>query len=443
MNSSVGDLFGGSSRRVRDDVWGDVQLSRAVRTLLETKAMRRLKGLKQLGLASQAFPNARSSRLDHAVGVYHLTAITLSRITDSGAHLEGREIQGALAAALLLDVGRYPLSESVDCVKLPETVSHKELNRRWVEQSEVAKVLKDEWDVEPHNVSRLIARENELPIALTPTEHLTRDILFGALDLDTLDSLARDAKGASVSFTLVRTESLLEQVRVVGQGNRAVLSVDEEGAGLLQALVFSKYLMDYNVYGHYSVRIPTTMFTRAVQDAVQDGVVSFDGLSEEDDSGAFDLLQRVAKDGSSTAALTRRLADRRPYFRALELDSRHHSYTYLLRLRTDSSWRRRVEEAWARYLTRYRKGEATNFDILIDIPRETSPDVSLKYIRRMPLPGERNLTDWQGLSGMTREDMLNYALPLHRIRVITANKDLAQSVRRHAEELFTIAKEVG
>jgi hypothetical protein len=69
--------------------------------------------------------------------------------------------------------------------------------------------------------------------------------------------------------------------------------------------------------------------------------------------------------------------------------------------------------------------------------------VELRLIRRTPLPGERNPVGWQSLSGMSEDDLTRYHAPLRRILIATANEDLAVSVRRHAEELFTIAEEVG
>jgi hypothetical protein len=139
----------------------------------------------------------------------------------------------------------------------------------------------------------------------------------------------------------------------------------------------------------------------------------------------------------------KRLNERRPYKHALEFDERHPSYASLIRLHDDASWRRRVEEAWARYLTRYRKGTAGPFDILIDLPRRRRFDVGLRLIRRSPLLGERNPVTWQSVSGLSEEDMTRYHAPLHRIRIATANDNLATSVRRHIDELFTIAEEVG
>jgi uncharacterized protein len=443
LSGTVGELFGGSGRRVRDVIWGDVSIDRAVKALLETGAMERLKGMSQLGFTFGAFPRARHTRLDHAIGVYHLAGLTLKRITESGAYLEDREVRGALAAALLLDAGRYPYAGSIEGIKLPGAPTLKELSRRWIEHTEVAKILRSEWDLEPHNVFRLVSRGDTPPHSLTPTEHLLRDILFGSLNVDALDRLIRDARGARVPYGLVEVESLIERLRIVGQENRAVLALDEDGAGTLQSLVFSRYLVHYNVYGHHALRIPTVMFLRAVQDAIQAGTMTFDELSEQDDAGAFVLLEDSAEPESSTATLMKRLADRNPYHLALEFDERHPSYSSLIRLRDDASWRRRVEEAWSRYLTRYRKGVAGPFDILIDLPEKEPFPVDLRLIRRTPLPGERNPVGWQNLSGMSEDEVTRYHAPLRRILIATANDDLVKSVRRHAEELFTIAEEVG
>jgi uncharacterized protein len=443
LSSTVGEFFGGSNRRIRDVVWGDIPIDRAVRALLETSAMQRLKGMSPLGFPFASFPMARHTRFDHAVGVFNLTRLTLKKITDSGAYIESRDLQGALAAALLLDAGRYPYARAIEGLGLPGAPTLKELSRRWIEHTDVAKVLLSEWDLEPHNVFRLVSRGDDPPLGLTPTEHLLRDILFGSLDVDVLDHLVRDATETRVPYGMVAVERLIDHLRIVGQDNRAILAVAEDGTGHLQSLVFSRYLMHYNVYGHHALRIPTVMFRRAVQDANQAGKVSFDGLSELDEAGAFAAVQASAEPESSTARLMERLAEREPYHLAMEFDGRHPAYASLIRLRDDASWRRRVEEAWARYLTRYRKGVAGSFDILIDLPEEQDLSVNLRLIRHTSLPGERNPLSWHSLSGMSEEDMTRYHAPLHRILVAAANDDLAKAVRRHAEELFTIAEEVG
>ena len=446
----VGEFFGGSVRRVRDDVWGDVPVDKAVRTLLETAAMSRLKGISALGFTLYAFPAARHTRFDHSIGVYYLTRLTLKRIIDSGAYLEDRDVRSTLAAALLHDVGRYPYASAVEGINLPGMPPRDEVTRRMIEEDdETVEVLRSGWDLEPHSVFRLIARgdadgaDEGAPLRnLTPTEHLARDILSGSLNASMLDSLIRDARGAKAPHGIVDVEALISSLRIVGQDNRAVLAVDESGVGHLQSFVFARYLMHYNVYGHHAVRVPTVMFLRAVQDAIQAEEVTPEKLSHWDDAGALALIIESSDPDGSSATLVKRLLDRRPYKNALELDERHPSYASLIKLRDDASWRRRVEEGWARYLTRYRKGIAGPFDILIDLPERKSFDVDLRLIRRSPLPGERNPVNWQDISGLSEEDMVRYHAPLHRIRIATSGDDLATSVRRHADELFTIAEEV-
>jgi HD superfamily phosphohydrolase len=446
----VGEFFGGSVRRIRDEVWGDIPVDKAVRTLLETAVMERLKGMNPLGFTLYAFPAAKHTRFDHSVGVYYLTRLTLKRIIDSGAYLEDRDVRAALAAALLHDAGRYPYASAIEGIRLPGMLPRDEATRRLIEETEVADVLRENWDLEPHNVFRLVAQGDTdesydaVPLRnLTPTEHLARDLLSGSLNAGTLDSLSRDARSAKVPYGIVDVEALVNSLRIVGHDNRAILAVDEGGVGYLQSLVFARYLMHYNVYGHHALRVPTVMFLRAVQDAIQDGKVTSEQLAHQDDAGALALISKSAEPDSSYAILVKRLTERRPYRRALEFDERHSSYASLIRLRDDASWRRRVEEGWARYLTRYHKGIAGPFDILIDLPESSNFEVGLRLIRRSPLPGERNPVTWQSVSGLTEEDMTRYHAPLHRIRIVTSNDDLATSVRRHIDELFTIAEEVG
>ncbi len=456
MSSMVGEFFGGSTRKIRDEVWGDVPVDKAVRTLLETAAISRLKGMNPLGFALYAFPAAKHTRFDHAIGVYYLTRLTLKRIIDSGAYLEDRDVRAALAAALLHDVGRYPYATALEAIRLPGMLPRDEVTQRLIEDTELAEILITGWDIKPHNVFRLVAQgdaqenapddgsEGTAPLRnLTPTEHLARDLLSGSLDVDMLDGLVRDSQGAKVPYGLIDIEALVRSLRIVGQDNRAVLAVDEPGVGYLQSLVFARYLMHYNVYGHHALRVPAVMFLRAVQDALQDEKIAAEDLARQDDAGALVLVSKSVDPESSSAALVKRLAERRPYKRALEFDERHPSYASLIKLREDASWRRRVEEAWSRYLTRYRKGVAGPFDILVDLPERRRLDVELKLVRRSPLPGERNPVSWQSVSGFSEEDMTRYHAPLHRVRIVTANDDLATSVRRHIDELFTIAEEVG
>jgi HD superfamily phosphohydrolase len=441
LKSVTEELFKSSGERIRDGVWGDIPASRAVRSLLDTPEFQRLRGIQQLGFTSYTFPGAHHTRFEHSVGVYHLARLAIKRLLDSGAYLEEADVRGALTAALLHDVGHYPYSHAIEELAMPGVIPHEELSHRIIRKSEVAEVLRKDWELDPERVARLVARTP--PEDLTPTEQLIRDLLSGSLDVDKLDYLVRDAHYSGVPYGMVDVERLIQSLRVVGVGNEAVLTIDESGIGALQSLVFARYLMFYNVYWHHTTRILTVMFLRAIQDALAHERLSPQDLSLQDDAGIMELLLRVTKPGDTTNTLIRRIKGRHLYRRAIELDDRHPAFHRLTPLKEDAVWRRRVEEAWANYLTKYRKATAGPFDILIDLPENKPFTVEMRVIRRHPLPGERNPVTWAEVSGLNTDDMARYHARIRRVRVVASNDALARAVGRHADELFAIAEEFG
>ena len=104
---------------------------------------------------------------------------------------------------------------------MPGRPTFKELSRRWIEHTEVAKVLRGEWDLEPHNVYRLVSRGGDPPRGLTPTEHL-----LGTSSSDPSTSAPSTAwfgtpEGRSCPYGTVPVVPLIEHLRIVGQENRA------------------------------------------------------------------------------------------------------------------------------------------------------------------------------------------------------------------------------
>src|SRR5271170_6468048 len=58
--------------RVRDPVHNFITLREAEVKLLKTRALQRLRGIKQLALASLVYPGALHTRFDHTLGVTHV-----------------------------------------------------------------------------------------------------------------------------------------------------------------------------------------------------------------------------------------------------------------------------------------------------------------------------------------------------------------------------------
>ena len=106
---------------MRDPVHGDVYLTHEEISLLDTREMQRMRGVKQLGTAYLVYPGAMHTRFDHQIGSLHVTqqmidAINLSCGLDP-AGLSGITEQEARVirfAALLHDVTHIPFGHNLE-----------------------------------------------------------------------------------------------------------------------------------------------------------------------------------------------------------------------------------------------------------------------------------------------------------------------------------------
>src|SRR5205085_5912314 len=111
------------------------------------------------------------------------------------------ELRALLAAALLHDVGHYPFSHAIEELGLP-VMRHERVGRQLIESDPLASLLERAWRVWPSSVAELVDPPIGEPDAAPP---LLRSLLSGALDVDKLDYLARDARACNVPYGRVDT----------------------------------------------------------------------------------------------------------------------------------------------------------------------------------------------------------------------------------------------
>ena len=63
-----------SFKIIRDAIHGDLTLPVAELRLVDTEAVQRLRGIKQLGTSSLVYPSATHTRFEHSLGSLHLAA---------------------------------------------------------------------------------------------------------------------------------------------------------------------------------------------------------------------------------------------------------------------------------------------------------------------------------------------------------------------------------
>jgi HD superfamily phosphohydrolase len=261
---------------VRDPLWNNIRLDPEALAVVDTPAVQRLRYVRQLGHAFLVYPGATHSRFEHALGAYHLARRALSQLEETGdARLDPGERMHLKLAALLHDVGHYPFSHALEEAGLPH---HEVLAAHHLAGGELAQRLR-ELGAAPERLLSLIQGRGGAADPLA-------GLVSGALDVDKLDYLSRDAWMCGVPYGVIDVDRLLTSLTVArGADGRATLALHEKGLAALESLLFAKYQMYRNVYWHHAVRSATVMFKRLVRSAIAAGRVDRDAVAVATDDG--------------------------------------------------------------------------------------------------------------------------------------------------------------
>src|SRR5215472_3592966 len=278
---------------VRDSLYDLIPLGERELRLINTPAFLRLQQVKQLGFVYRIWPGATHTRYEHSLGCYHLAVravrMLLLRRDDGG--LQGvtkSSIQALIVAALLHDIGHYPFSHTIEDLGLP-IVSHEQVGRAIIEKSEVAAILERDYHLSPERVADMI--DPPYGKSLHPDDELLSHLLSGALDVDKLDYLPRDARACNVPYGGVDVARLLSSLRIQmgGEGKKAIV-VTHKGISPLHSLLHARQEMYDNIYWHHTSRALQVMLLRAVFDALNEHTVAAEQLTGLSDAALLSLL---------------------------------------------------------------------------------------------------------------------------------------------------------
>ena len=418
--------------QIRDSLYDLIPLTAADVALIETEAFLRLDRIQQLGFVSKVWPGAKHSRFEHSLGVYYLmqrALAALQRVYGSD-WVDPEARRTAAAAALLHDIGHYPFSHAIEELG-PPVLSHEEVGRGIIEQGEIAEVLTTIWQVDPARVANFINPRGELPA----DDRLLRGLLSGALDVDKLDYLPRDARNCNVPYGGVDTPRLLSALRVAEIEGRRRIVVNDKGISPLYSLINARQEMFDNVYWHHTNRACMVMLLRAVQDAMQAGLISSGTLTHHDDNTLTQVLGATSMP-DTTRDLIAALQARRLHKRAIEISSRAGDlFGHLNALYGDPARRRLVELGIAQQLERDLGYPIASHEVLIDIPKPERWRTDVWVSFDQPPVGFRRLMPWVDVVGLGDEDLKRYEEHRRVIRIVTSER-LRETVRRDWERLL-------
>ena len=247
-------------RVFRDPVHGLIEFrgtqDRAISELLDTRAMQRLRRIKQMGFAWLVYPGAEHSRFGHALGAFHVAQRVIAQL-----RLEQPLALHIKVAALLHDIGHGPFSHAWEHVFAGG--GHEQWGGRIVaEDTELRAALESLEPGLPDTLSSFWTK------AYHP--HFARKLVSSQLDVDRLDYLLRDGHYSGAGYATFDLDWILHAIQIgrvrSDQDDPTDLVIDyRRGMYAVEQYLFARSYMYAQVYHHKTVRAAEWMFIKAME----------------------------------------------------------------------------------------------------------------------------------------------------------------------------------
>ena len=226
---------------------------RPIAELIETRAMQRLRRIKQMGFAWLVYPGAEHSRFGHALGAFHIAQRLTRRLA-----LPPEVARHVRVAALLHDVGHGPFSHAWEHV----FAGHD--HERWG-----ARIATENAELR----GALEALEPGLPETLRTffgkgyQPHFARKLVSSQLDVDRLDYLLRDGHYSGAGYATYDLDWIIHAIQIasVRPGHDDLVVDYRRGMYAVEQYLFARSYMYAQVYHHKTVRAAEWMFIKTLE----------------------------------------------------------------------------------------------------------------------------------------------------------------------------------
>ena len=217
---------------INDPVFGFINIPNDfVYDIIQHPYLQRLNRIRQLGLAAFVYPGAQHTRLHHSIGAMYLMDETLRNLREKGHDITQEEVNAALVAILLHDVGHGPFSHVLEHT-LVEKVHHEEISLLLMQQ------MNKEWNGKLQKAIEIFTDTYE--------KRFLHQLVSGQLDVDRLDYLRRDSYFTGVSEGNIGSARIIKMLDI--KNDRLV--VESKGIYSIENFLMSRRLMYWQVYLH-------------------------------------------------------------------------------------------------------------------------------------------------------------------------------------------------
>lgn len=270
-----------SDTSIYDEIYGYIPLTEVELEIVDHPLFQRLSNIRQLGTAYRVFPGAQHTRFSHSLGVMHIMdkMINSKNLTD---RITLEDKQKLRIAALVHDIGHYPLSHVVETVMTEHNArkerKHEKLGEYIVKKSSIADVFKNH-EIEPDEVAQIFTGESPEP--------LFNQLISSGLDADRIDYLLRDSVHTGVAYGRFDLNRLIHTLSL---DKNEQLCVEKSGIHAVEGYVIGRYLMWATVYTHRVINA----FNEIVEHICEKCIGST--------FNSYDLLQKLVREEESEFA---------------------------------------------------------------------------------------------------------------------------------------------
>ena len=273
---------------VRDTIHGLIEYNDTEEKIINSQLFQRLRGIKQLALASLVYPGAHHTRFEHSLGVMYLAGKVSENLG-----LSDDKTKILRLAGLLHDIGHGPFSH------VSEQIIEKNVDKSILEKykaENVQEMLSIAFIEKNEEIKGILSNDelDEIKKILQKEEKrsLEKDIVSGPLDVDKFDYLLRDSYFAGVKYGTFDIDKVIESLTPIDLGREVIqLGIKEEGVYSVEQLLLAKYHMNVQVYRHRLRRITDAMLVRGIEFALDEGLEEIEKIYKfRDEQEYFDNL---------------------------------------------------------------------------------------------------------------------------------------------------------
>ena len=250
-----------ASAKFRDPVHNFIRFDGEEVKLINLDVLQRLRGIRQLAMASFVYPGALHTRFEHTLGVAHVASEMAERLA-----IKDDEWALVRQAALLHDIGHgpfshvseYALDRFADRRALPAG-----LKKEKIHEIITGHLIRNHTSlVRRLGQSRCDEIANLLSVGCG--DPILKSVVSGPLDADKQDYLLRDSLFAGVNYGVFDIHQLQRSLDFETFEGQKELVIRPDGVHAVEQFVLAKYYLTTMVYRHKVRLITDQMIVRAI-----------------------------------------------------------------------------------------------------------------------------------------------------------------------------------